>query len=471
MDPSRTRASRLTCEAIRSAAVVMAMAMGMMCVCAAQERPAYRAQRFEEDWSFLRDPSRRDDPWDGWKYVPLPWHGWYVTVAGEERLRYERLDHPGFGAGPTDTNGYLLHRALLSADLHLGRRVRVFAELQSGLALGRAGGPRPTDRDRLDVNQAFVDVGLGGSLTVRAGRQEVAFGSGRLLSPGESLNVRRAFEGVRLTVRHRGVDYNGLLVQPVTTAAGVFDNGAAAGQSLWGVGLTSTHPWWRSARWSAYYLGLDRRRASFVQGSGAERRHTVGTRTWRATSGWDVNGEAIVQWGRFAGAPIRAWALSGDLGTTLRHRWRPRLGVRADVASGDRDATDARLESFNPLFPSATAYSGSSGLIGASNIIDVTPTVRVSPTTALTLTVEAAVYRRLQRGDGVYTVFVTPLRPPGPSPSRAIGVAPSAAVTVQVDRHLTWTTAASLFVPGTYLDSVPPARPVQYATTVLTYRF
>ena len=405
MDPSRTRASWLTCTAIRSAAVVMAMAMGTMCVGAAQERPAYRAQRFEEDWSFLRDPARHDDPWDGWKYLPLPWHGWYVTVAGEERLRYERLDHPGFGTGPADTNGYLLHRALLSADVHLGRRVRVFAEVQSGLATGRAG------------------------------------------------------------------EYNGLLVQPVTTEAGVFDNGTAAGQSLWGVGVISAHPWWRRARWSAYYLGLDRRRASFVQGTGAERRHTVGTRTWRATSRWDINGEAIVQWGRFAGAPIRAWALSGDLGTTLRHRWRPRLGVRADVASGDRDATDARLESFNPLFPSATAYSGSSGVIGASNITDVTPTVRVAPTTALTLTVEAAVYRRQQLGDGIYTVFVTPLRPPGPSPSRAIGVAPSASVTVQVDRHLTWTTAASLFVPGTYPDSVPPARPVQYATTVLTYRF
>ena len=31
--------------------------------------------------------------------------------------------------------------------------------------------------------------------------------------------------------------------------------------------------------------------------------------------------------------------------------WRPRVSVRADFASGDRDPSDAGLQSFNPLFP------------------------------------------------------------------------------------------------------------------------
>lgn len=437
----------------------------------AQERPAYRQQRFEEDWSFLRDPARRDDPWDAWKYRPLGRRDWFVTLAGEERLRYERLDRPGFGAGTPDGNGYLLQRALFSADVHLGRRVRVFAELQSGLSGGRAGGPRPTDRNGLDISQAFVDVAPFAGVLVRAGRQEVAFGSGRLLSPGESLNVRRSFDGVRVSSRLRGAEFNVLLARPVLVRAGVFDDRSASDQRLWGAGVVSAHPLWRGARWSAYYLGLDRARAAFVQGVGAERRHTLGTRTWRTRPTWDVNAEGILQWGHFDGAPIRAWALSGDAGRTWSGAWRPRVGVRADVVSGDRDAAVPALQSFNPLFPSATAYSGSSGLIGASNIMDVTPTVRLSPFPGTTVALEAAMYRRHRRGDGIYSVFVTPSRGPGTSGERSVGVAPAASLTWQVDRHATVTAAVSTFLPGAWLESVPPAETVHFATLVLTYRF
>jgi hypothetical protein len=55
------------------------------------ERPAYfPIDRSEEDWSALRDPALRTDPWDRLKYIPLrndP--DWYVTLAGELRAFYE----------------------------------------------------------------------------------------------------------------------------------------------------------------------------------------------------------------------------------------------------------------------------------------------------------------------------------------------------------------------------------------------
>jgi hypothetical protein len=46
---------------------------------------------------------------------------------------------------------------------------------------GRKGGPRSTDEDTLDLHQAFMDVkfelGRKHRLLLRAGRQEMAFGS------------------------------------------------------------------------------------------------------------------------------------------------------------------------------------------------------------------------------------------------------------------------------------------------------
>ena len=73
-------------------------------------RPSYQPIRYDEDWSALRDRSLHDDVRDRVKYVPLLWPNWFLTVAGETRERYELVDYPAFGFGPSDTNGYLLQR-------------------------------------------------------------------------------------------------------------------------------------------------------------------------------------------------------------------------------------------------------------------------------------------------------------------------------------------------------------------------
>src|SRR5215831_17717993 len=167
--------------------------------------PPYQLLRYDEDWSFLSDPSKRSEALDGLKYIALNEDGWYVSLGGEARIRYEYYSEFEFGAGPQDSNGYLLERYLFHADFHLGRRVRFFAQLQSGIETGRNGGPRPTDDDRLDLHQAFVDLKVidepRQNLTVRVGRHEMDFGAGRLISAGEGLNLRRSFDGTRLIYR------------------------------------------------------------------------------------------------------------------------------------------------------------------------------------------------------------------------------------------------------------------------------
>ena len=110
-------------------------------VSAQTERPHYQPTRYEEGWSALRDPALRDDLWDPVKDVSLGCADWFLTLAGEARERYELLDHPAFGYVAPDSNGCLLQRFLFSSAWHLGRRTRIFAELQSGLTHGRNGPP------------------------------------------------------------------------------------------------------------------------------------------------------------------------------------------------------------------------------------------------------------------------------------------------------------------------------------------
>jgi hypothetical protein len=165
--------------------------------------PPYQSLRYDEDWTYLSDKSQRSDAFDTLKYIPLN-NREYVSLGGETRSRYEYFNQFNFGAGPQDDNGYLLQRYLLHADSHFGKRVRVFAQLQSAISSGRNGGPRPTDDDRLEVHQAFLDLKFGDeakTLTFRLGRHEMDFGSGRLISAGEGLNVRRSFDGLRVIYR------------------------------------------------------------------------------------------------------------------------------------------------------------------------------------------------------------------------------------------------------------------------------
>ena len=112
-----------------------------------EARPAYQPFRYDEDWSNLVDNSKRSDWLDPLKYMSLGRSGWFVSLGGEVREKFELLDQPGFGTGSEDDTGYFLQRYLLSSDFHLGSRIRFFNELQSGLENGRNGGPRRQNRD------------------------------------------------------------------------------------------------------------------------------------------------------------------------------------------------------------------------------------------------------------------------------------------------------------------------------------
>src|SRR6266571_5842528 len=88
---------------------------------------SYKLIRYEEDWSRLRDPARRTHLFDSLKYISLGSHeGWYLTVGGETRQRYEYFRNPTWGLDPQDDSGYLLQRYMIHADLHFGERFCLF---------------------------------------------------------------------------------------------------------------------------------------------------------------------------------------------------------------------------------------------------------------------------------------------------------------------------------------------------------
>jgi hypothetical protein len=206
----------------------------------------------------------------------------------------------------------------------------------------------PPDEDQLDLHQAFLDLrgplGEASALTPRAGRQEPAYGASRLVDPREGLNVRSSFDGLRTILGAGGWSVEAFATRPVETNRYVVDDSTDAAVAFWGVYSVRPRLGRGLGNLDLYYLGLDRTRALFDQGTHHETRHSGGVRWWGRGGAWDYDVEAVYQWGRFGPGAIQAWALASDVGVRLDTvTWQPRLGLRANIASGDRDPAKPTL--------------------------------------------------------------------------------------------------------------------------------
>ena len=438
--------------------------------------PQFKELRYDEDWSYLSDPAKRTNALDRIKYIPLRDEAdWYLSIGGEVRERYERLDNPSWGQEPSDDNGYFLQRYMLHGDLHLGPNVRIFGQIKSGLENGRKGGPRPIDQDKLDVHQAFVDLKFDfdktNSIVLRAGRQELAFGSSRLISVRESPNVRQSFDGLRATLPLLGWHVDGFITKPVETDRGTFDDAPDHTRTFWGIYAVRPWKFVPGGNVDLYYLGIDRKRARYDQGSARETRHSIGTRLWGKREDWDYNYEMVYQWGSFGRGDIRAWTVASDNGYTLNGvRFRPRLGLKADVTSGDRDPGSPNLQTFNALFPRG-AYFGEIALVGPSNHMDLHPSMDLRVTERLTLSIDSVFFWRESLRDGIYGNAINLLRSGNASRARFVGIQPSLQAEWQISRHLTWTGVVSHFFTGPFLRETGPGRDVNYVSSWITYKF
>jgi hypothetical protein len=56
--------------------------------------PTYKLLRYDEDYSYLKDPDRRTDFWDPIKYIPIgDREGWYVSFGAQLRPRRLLAEH------------------------------------------------------------------------------------------------------------------------------------------------------------------------------------------------------------------------------------------------------------------------------------------------------------------------------------------------------------------------------------------
>src|SRR2546423_4123840 len=433
--------------------------------------------RFDEDYSYLRNAGsnqlRALSPWTSLKYIPLNKAGdLYLTLGTEVRLRYERYDNNLWGQGPQDSDGYLWARFLPLADLHLGEHVRVFGQLISAFAFGLDVPKSPIDENRLDVLQSFIDLRLPlaqndqAALTLRFGRQLLSYGAGRLIDTKYGVNVLQTFDAGKAFIETDRWRLDGFYAQAAAKFPGVFDDRVSGRQSLWAF-YGTLHPRATPVGLDLYYIGYLNREADFGRGTGRELRHTIGSRVFGETRGWDWNFEFAYQFGEFesgrALGNISAWALFSDTGYTFKElSLRPRFALRADVTSGDHNPNDADVQTFNPLFTKGK-YCGELAPVGPANLIRVNPYAQLQLTDNLQLTGNLAFYWRESTHDGIYGLGNMQLLRAGEgSRSRYVGTQAELILEYQVNRNLSLQTSYSLFTAGSFIKDTGPHDPIHF---------
>ncbi len=433
---------------------------------------------YDEEVQAFADPACRTNFLNSIQFIPLNGENenYYLSFGFWIRERGEYASNPNFSDRPSG-NAYLMQRYFLHMDLHLGGRFRFFGELASSLVDGRNGGPRHgLDEEKMYVHQGFFDFGLlksgDQSLTLRAGRQEVALGSEDLVSTRDGRNIRRSLDGARLTWVKGNWTADLLALKPTLENLDYFDDPPNHASSFWAAYAVHPFTFLPQGNVDLYYMGLDNQSVPFDgKGTGREQRETIGTRLWGTTKHWDYNYEPTFQWGSFRSYDIRAWAVSTETGYRLDSaRLSPRFGLRAVAFSGDQDPSGHTLGTFNSIYEKGPYFSYAE-LFARRNLIAVQPSADLKLSRSVSLLLNPAFFWRESTSDGLYNVaggvIVSGLK----SDARYVASQASTQLRWSMTRNLTWFTEFGHFFPGEFLKEATPGRNLNYWTGWLDIRY
>lgn len=432
---------------------------------------------YDEPVQYLTNPNCRTDFLDAVQYIPLGHNETdYISFGFWIRERGEYASNPNWSYHPVG-NAYLMQRYFLHMDLHLGERFRFFGEVASSLLNGRNGGPRPgLDEEKMYVHQGFADLGLWkseqDSLTLRVGREELAFGSQNFISTRDGRNIRRSFDGADLTWVKGDWTVDLLAVRPTLENTDYFDDPPNHGSGFWAA--YAVHPFkvLPKGNIDLYYMGLDNKSVPFNgKGNHREQRETIGTRLWGTTQHWDYNDEFTYQFGWFGSDDIRAWGVSTEHGYRMETAsLKPRFGLRALALSGNQNPSSHTLGTFNSMYEKGPYFTYAE-LFARRNLVALQPSALLNLSKSVSLTFNPAFYWRESTSDGLYSVGNAVIVSGLKSNARYIATQASTQVHWQMTRNLGWFTEFGHFFPGDFIKQATPGKNINFWTGWLDIRY
>lgn len=445
-----------------------------------KEAPAYSLFRATENYEYLKDKENNEyeeDAFDAIKFIPLNQQkSVYLSFGGQIRPRFEHYSNR-FWDGAEDQNFYS-QRLAIHSNLVLGKYVRVFGELYHGYTSHEK---EFVEYDAVDIHQAFIEfkVPLKGNkkLSVFLGRQELAYGSARLIGFREGPNIRRTFDATRMVFKNGQTNIQAFYGREVRPTVEAFDNeftlfdSDASNPKLWGFysqfkikGFTGLN--------EIYYIGYQNKNATFNDVSGKETRHSIGLRRFgKLGKRFQYNTEIIYQFGELGNADVSAFNVETDWHYKLINTtwlWNP--GLKLEYTSGDKNTGDSKLNSFNPLFVNPAYYS-LAATITPVNLISIHPSIAAQPTEKLKLYTEWAFFWRASENDGLYQPPRFLNQPANGSAEKSLGSQLGFKASYEFNRHLSFDLDISYFIAGAFQKTSEASENIFHFAPTLSYKF
>ena len=434
-------------------------------------RPAFATLPQDDYWNLRRMPRKQH-----LKQLPVAGlDSARVSFSGTAYLLFDLLVNSSFG----DLPGYdpiLNRRANVFADVQFNSRWRFFGGLKHGgisFFNFESGG---RNRDDLDVHQAFIEYAAGtpgrkgGRWLLRAGRQELRFGSGRIFGNRNGVNVRDDHTGALFRHWGKAGRTEAFFVFENEDGTGFFDNHVQPDRRHWGI--------YREHRLGAgsldyYYFGYDLPGAAYNTREGRDRRHLLGVRWHRLTkfTGWAWDFELTGQVGEFAGRPARGLSFAFDGGYRFEDvAGQPFLGVRGGITSGDRDSTDRRQTTFRAPNPPALFF-GDTNPFGPGNLAGVWIHSDIVLFKRLSVSPRTVYYWRVEEQDAIYSTTNGILRP-GAGRANYLGREYGLVLSAPLSPHVVFSSKYATFRTSSgFFGENSPGKDIEVYEVFLQYTF
>ena len=411
-----------------------------------------------DNFSYLDDPQNTEhDFFDPLKRIRAG-SNWLFVTGGDIRSRYENQ----YNSRLTQTNNdYNLTRLRVYGDLWYRDSLRFYSEFIGAWSSPQTLPPLPIDRNDADILNMFVDVKVadmgGNPAYVRVGRQELLFGSQRLISPLDWANTRRTFQGVRGFRHTEKWDFDLFWAQPVIPNVGKLDS-VDNNQNF--AGAWATYRPKTGQNIDAFYLFLDNTNVQTQLGIplGNFTRHTFGSRYVGNVDNFLFDFEGAMQFGSQNARDMVAGMATAGAGYNFKDSpLNPIFWAYYDYASGGNPTTGT-AHTFNQLFAFGHYYLGWVDQVGRQNIHDLNFHLYLYPTKWVTTWLQFHSFWLADNRDALYNAGGVPIRwdPTGRSGSH-VGEEVDFVLNFHLSKHLDLLTGYSYLWGGEFLKNTATA--------------
>lgn len=367
---------------------------------------------FDADFRYLDDPKNTQcDLFDPLKRIHSDDDCWLLSFGGE--FRYRHMHELSSRLSGLD-NEYGLMRNRLYGDLWYTDIFRIYAEYIDAQSIDQELAPLVIDQNHSDLLNLFAEAKLfdinDRGAYVRVGRQELLYGSQRLISPLDWATTRRTFEGIKTYWHGEKWDVDAFWVRPVNIFTGRFD---AADPKRDLIGLWTTHRPKKGQAIDMYYLFLEQNAAVAAAvpagRRGGQNINTIGSRYHgdHCHFLWDM--EYMGQFGTVGNEALTAGSATTGVGYHFAHaQMNPIFWLYYDYASGSADG--GRGGTFNQLFPFGHYYMGYLDLVGRRNIHDLNMQLSLHPAKWITFITQSHFFYLDTPRDALYNAAGAPIR-------------------------------------------------------------